>query len=59
MSCLNDPQQNNIIGISEAGESETDANKIFNVSQSTTTRLWDRYRQHQSTLTFQGQADQG
>ena len=34
MPCLNDPQQNNIIGISEAGESETDAYKIFNVSQS-------------------------
>ena len=54
--CLNEPQQSNITGISEA---ETDEDKIFNVSQSTTSRLWDRYRQHQSTLTFQGQAYQG
>ena len=54
--CLNEPQQSNITGISEA---ETDEDKIFNVSQSTTSRLWEKYRQHQSTLTFQGQAYQG
>ena len=59
MPCLNEPQQNSIIGISEARVSETDVDKIFNVSQSTTSHLWDRYQQHQSFMTFQGQADQG
>lgn len=49
MPRLNEAQRNNAIGRLEAGESQTAVATTFNVSQSTISRLWDRYLQHRST----------
>ena len=50
MPRLNEAQCNNAIGRLEAGESQAAVAGIFNVTQSTISRLWARYQQHQSTL---------
>lgn len=49
MPRLTEAQRNNAIGRLEAGESQTAVATTFNVSQSTISRLWNRYRQHGST----------
>lgn len=59
MPRLNEAQRNNAIGRLEAGESQTAVATTFNVSQSTISRLWDRFYSIDQTVTFQGQADQG
>jgi transposase-like protein len=46
---LNEAQRSNAIGRLEASESQTAVARIFNVSQSTIFRLWDRYQQTGST----------
>jgi transposase/transposase-like protein len=48
MPRLNEAQRNNAIDRLEAGESQTAVARIFNVSQSTISRLWDRYQQNGS-----------
>jgi transposase len=49
MPPLNEAKLNNAIGRLEAGESQTSVTRIFNVSQSTISILWDRYQQNGST----------
>lgn len=49
MPRLNEAQRNNAIGRLEAGESQAAVATILNVSQSTISRLWDKYRQHGAT----------
>ena len=49
MPPLNEAQRNNAIGRLEVGETQTEVANTFHVSQSTISRLWDRYRQHRST----------
>jgi transposase len=51
-------QHNNAIGWLEAGESQTAVARIFNVSQSTISRLWDRYQQNGSTRDLPGSGRQ-
>jgi len=49
MPRLNEAQRNNAIGRLKAGESHTAVARIFNVTQSTISRLWDRYQVNGST----------
>jgi transposase len=53
MPRLNEAQHNNAIGRLEAGESQIAVARIFNVYQSTISRLWDRYQQNGSTCDLQ------
>jgi transposase len=46
MPRLNEAQCNNAIGRLEAGESKTAVARIFNMFQSTISRLWDRYQKN-------------
>lgn len=59
MQRLNEAQRNSAIGRLEAGKFQTVIARVFNVNLSTISNLWNRFRQHGLTVTFQGQADQG
>jgi DNA-directed RNA polymerase specialized sigma subunit len=49
MPRLNEDQRNNTIGRLQAGETQTHASSVLNVSQSNISRLWYRYQQQGST----------
>ena len=49
MPRLSEAQRNNIIGRLQAGESQQTVANVLNVSQSTISRLWNRFQQQGST----------